>query len=87
MLIGFVLLLMPLSVVADVIPLIGSIVGAGAFLVALVCTFVVAPAIIALAWLWYRPLVSLAVIVVGFGLAYGFRMLAARRTAARPRPA
>ena len=87
MLIGFVLLLMPLSVVADVIPLIGSIVGAGAFLVALVCTFVVAPAIIALAWLWYRPLVSLAVIIVGFGVAYGFRMLAARRPAATARPA
>jgi hypothetical protein len=87
MLIGFALLLMPLSVVADVVPLIGSIVGAGAFLVALVCTFVVAPVIIAFAWLWYRPLVSIAVMVVGFGVAYGFRTLAARRTAARAKPA
>jgi len=87
MLIGFALLLMPLRVVADVVPLIGSIVGAGAFLVALVCTFVAAPVIIAFAWLWYRPLVSIAVLVVGFGVAYGFRTLAARRTAARAKAA
>ncbi len=87
MFIGFVLILWPLSVVADFVPFIGSIVGAGAFLVALVCTFVLAPALIAFAWLWYRPVVSIAVIVVGLGVAYGFRTLAARRTAARAQPA
>lgn len=87
MLLGFVLILWPMSVIADVVPFIGSIVGAGAFLVALVCTFVLAPALIAFAWLWYRPLVSIVVIVVGLGVAYGFRTLAARRTPARAVPA
>jgi hypothetical protein len=87
MLLGFVLILWPLSVIADFVPFVGSIVGAGAFLVALVCTFVLAPALIAFAWLWYRPVVSIAVIVVGLGVAYGFRTLAARRTPARAAPA
>jgi hypothetical protein len=87
MFIGFALVLMPLSVIADFVPLIGSIVGAGAFLVALVCTFVLAPALIAVAWLWYRPLISIAVLVAGLGAAFGFRMLAARRTPARAQTA
>ena len=87
MFLGFALILFPLSVIADFVPFIGSIVGAGALLVALVCTFVLAPALIAVAWLWYRPVVSIAVIVVGLGVAYGFRTLAARRTPARAVPA
>jgi Transmembrane protein 43 len=87
MLIGFALILFPLSVVADVVPFIGSIVGAGAFLVAVVCTFVLAPALTAVACLWYLPLVSIAVLVVGLGVAYGFRTLAARRTPALAVPA
>jgi hypothetical protein len=87
MFIGFALILWPLSVVADFVPFIGSIVGGGAFLVALVCTFVLAPALIAVAWLWYRPLVSIAIIVGGLGVAYSFRTLAARRTPPRATPA
>jgi len=43
--------------------------------------------VIAVAWLWYRPLVSAAVLVVGFAIAYGIRTLAARRHAARAAPA
>jgi hypothetical protein len=79
MCIGFVLILRPLVVVADVVPLIGSILGAGAGLVALVCTAVLAPLIIAIAWFWYRPLVSLIALAVGAVLAFGFKTLAARR--------
>ena len=87
MFIGFALVLFPLSVLADFVPFIGSIVGAGALLVALVCTFVLAPALIAVAWLWYRPPISIAVLAVGLGVAYGFRTLAARRTPARAQAA
>jgi len=67
-------------VIVDVIPFIGSIVGFGALLVAIVLAAVIGPAIIGLAWLWYRPLISLAVLVGGLAVAYGFRTLAARRT-------
>ena len=42
-----------------------------------------APIVIAVAWFWYRPLVSVAVLVVGFAIAYGLKVLAGRRKAAR----
>jgi hypothetical protein len=88
MLIGWMLMMRPLVVLADVIPFLGSVMGAGTGLVALLVTAVVAPVIIAIAWFWYRPLVSAGVLVVGFAVAYGIRTLAARRHArAAPAPA
>lgn len=81
MLVGTALILSPLGVLADVVPMIGSIVGAGTFAAAIILTTVLAPAVVAIAWLWYRPIVSLVVIGIGLILAFGFRMLAARRTA------
>jgi hypothetical protein len=83
MFIGLVLILKPLVVVADVVPFIGSILGAGAALVAAVVTAVMAPLVIAIAWLWYRPLVSIVAIAIGLAIAFGFRTLAARRSASR----
>jgi hypothetical protein len=80
---GFSLVLRPLVVVADVVPLIGNILGAGASLVSLMLTAVLAPVIIAIAWFWYRPIVSVVALIVGFGLAYGFKTLASRRSALR----
>jgi hypothetical protein len=87
MLIGWMLMMRPLVVLADVIPFLGNVIGAGTGLIALLVTAVVAPVVIAVAWLWYRPLVSLGVLVVGGAAAYGIRMLAARRHAARAAPA
>jgi hypothetical protein len=77
------MLLAPLVVVADVVPLIGSVLGAGTFLVSLGLTAVLAPSIIAIAWFFYRPLISVIVLAVGIALGFGFRTWAARRTAAR----
>jgi hypothetical protein len=83
MFLGFVLVLRPLVVVADVVPFIGSILSAGAGIVSLVLTAIVAPLVIAVAWFWYRPLVSAAVLAVGLVLAYGFKRWASQRAAAR----
>jgi Flp pilus assembly protein TadB len=57
-------------------------------LVSLILTAVIAPLVIAIAWLWYRPLVSLAVIAIGAGVTYGLWMMAGRRkvTAGQPGP-
>lgn len=82
MFLGFCLVLGPLVVVADVVPFIGSILSAGTMLVSLIATAVVAPVVIAIAWFFYRPLVSVVVLTVGFAAAYGFRKLAPRRKAA-----
>jgi hypothetical protein len=88
MLIGWMLMTRPLVVLADVIPFIGSVIGAGTGVVALLVTAVIAPIVIAIAWLWYRPLVSVGVLVVGFVIAYGIKTLAARRHArVAPAPA
>lgn len=75
MLIGFNFVLRPLAV-------------AGTFLIALDCTVAIAPIAIAFGWLWYRPLIGIAVLVVGAGATWGLgRLLHARasaRKAARP---
>jgi hypothetical protein len=87
MFLGFWLILKPLVVVADVVPLIGNVLGAGAELVSLIATAILAPLVIAVAWLWYRPLVSIIVIAVGLTAAFGFRTWAARKAAAAAQPA
>jgi hypothetical protein len=86
MFIGWLLLMRPLVVVADVVPLIGDVLGVGAGLVAMLATAVVAPAVVAFAWLWYRPMVSVAVVTVAVGLIFLIKRLAASRSAARMAP-
>ncbi|MGD9880687.1 MAG: TMEM43 family protein [Reyranella sp.] len=68
---GFCLILGPLGVLGDVVPVIGDVVRAGAGLVGFLFTAVVAPLIIAIAWLWYRPIVAISVVIVGAVLAWG----------------
>jgi hypothetical protein len=84
---GFALVLRPLVTVADVVPFVGSILGAGVALVALVLTAALAPLVIALAWLWYRPLLSIAAIGVGLAIAFGLHRLALRKARAKAQPA
>lgn len=81
MFLGFAFILRPLKVVADVIPFLGSIVGAGTGLVALLCTAAIAPIVIAVGWLWYRPLVGIAVLVAGCAATWGLVRLARSRVA------
>lgn len=76
-LIGFVVMfvgtsavLNPLKVLADVLPLAGKIVGAGTGLVGFLISAVGSLSIIALSWLWYRPLLGAALLVVAFGGLY-----------------
>jgi len=80
---GAFLILRPLVVVADVVPLIGNIIGAGAGLVAMAFAMLAGAAVIAIAWLWYRPLVSLIALAIGVVAGIGLHRLAARRSAAR----
>ena len=57
--------------------------GAGTFLVALVCTMAVAPVVIALGWLWYRPLIGIGVLVAGAAATWGLVKLLRARAAAK----
>ena len=56
MFIGFALIMNPLSVLADLIPILGDIVGTG--IVAFLCIAAIAPVVIAIAWFAYRPVVA-----------------------------
>src|SRR3984957_2090262 len=69
----------PLVFVAAVVPLIGRALAAGAGLVALAVAIVETAAVIAIAWLWYRPLVSLIVLAVGLAVGLGLHQMSARR--------
>ena len=62
---GISMILRPLSVVADVVPFVGSLVGAGTTLVALFLAVPLALFTIALGWFVARPLLSIALLVLG----------------------
>ncbi len=79
MLIGFIALLRTLRGVGHVI----AISGAGTLLAALLCTVAIAPLAIALGWLWYRPLVGIAVLVVGGLATWGLLRHVRRRAASK----
>ncbi len=79
--IGFALIFKPLSTIADVIPFIGSIVGAGGGLVALLLSMVVTCITIAVAWLAVRPLLGCTLLVLaGVVLVFAFKAALRRRT-------
>jgi hypothetical protein len=86
LLIGFAMLFSPVTLLASYVPILGSIVSGGIFLIALIATLIVGPLVIAIAWFWYRPLLSLIIIGVGLALAYGVKMLRGQRRAMPPRP-
>lgn len=67
MFIGFAMVFKPLSVVADVVPFIGSIVGMGTGVVAFALAAPLSLITIAIAWIVYRPVLGIALLVVGIG--------------------
>jgi hypothetical protein len=86
MFIGFALMMGPIAVLADVIPILGDVVEAGVGMIALLLTLVLAPLVIAIAWFMYRPVVAVIVLVLGGALAYGAIHWARARKAARAAP-
>jgi len=72
MYIGMGMVFRPLSVLADVIPILGTIVGKGtgfvAFIIAAICSLVT----IAIAWIAYRPILAISLLVVAGGCIYLF---------------
>ncbi|MBV8391775.1 MAG: TMEM43 family protein [Alphaproteobacteria bacterium] len=87
MFVGFLLVMRPLAVLADVIPFLGDLVGAGVGILAFVWTIVLAPIVVAIAWFAYRPLVAVIVLVVGGALAAGAIWLGKQRKAHKAAPA
>jgi Transmembrane protein 43 len=84
MLVGWALVGGPLSVLGSVVPLIGDVIGFGTGAIAFLMTAIVVPIVIAIAWLWYRPLVSIVVLAIGFAIVYAIRTRTGRRAAPVP---
>ncbi len=72
MYIGLGMVFRPLSVLADVIPILGTIIGKGtgfvAFIIAAICSLVT----IAIAWIAYRPILAIALLVVAGACVFLF---------------
>ncbi|MDB5526229.1 MAG: hypothetical protein JWM58_3992 [Rhizobium sp.] len=73
--IGFKLVMSIFSVLGDIVPFIGSLIGGGTSIIALVLTLIVGPVVIAIGWFAYRPLLALGIIAGGAILAVGFAYL------------
>lgn len=76
---GFSLMLGPISVIASVIPFLGSIVGMGTGLVAAIAGITLGTLTIGSAWLFYRPLIAVLIFFAGAAVIAAIRMLAKRR--------
>lgn len=68
MLVGLGMILKPLSVVADVVPILGNIVGAGIGFIAFLVAAMLSLATIAIAWIVYRPLLGGLLLVAAVAL-------------------
>ncbi len=68
--VGFGAILKPIQVVADVLPILGSIAATGVGLISAVLGSVLSLLVIALAWLFYRPLLSIVLLTLCAGLIY-----------------
>jgi hypothetical protein len=77
--VGFTLLMGPLVALGDIVPFIGNVLGAGALLVGMVLTAIVGPTVMAIAWLWYRPLVGIGMIAAGIAVAFALKRWGPRR--------
>ena len=73
---GFNMLMAPLGVLADVLPLAGTIVRMGTGLIAFALGMLIGTVTIALAWIVFRPLIGIAILVIGGGIAFGAYRLA-----------
>ncbi len=68
MFIGLTLIFKPLVMVANVLPFLGSILNLGIGLFAGIIAFTLSILTIAIAWLFYRPVLSILLLAVGVGL-------------------
>ncbi len=70
MLFGFKTIFRPLPVMADVVPALGRLVGAGTGSIAFLLAALVSLFIIATAWLYYRPWLAFLLIAVAVGVVF-----------------
>lgn len=82
---GTFMVLRPLKVFADFIPMIGSIVGFGIFVVALFVSGGLTVMIIGVAWVYYRPLIGCLILLLG-ALIFGGLIYLIRASSSKNKP-
>ncbi len=71
MFMAFSMMMSLLSTLVKVIPFMGSLVGGVTGIAAAVLTLILGSIVIAIAWFASRPMLSLAILAVGFAIAVG----------------
>ncbi len=66
---GFALIARPLGTLADVLPILGDIVRTGTFTLSLLASLTLSLITIAIAWLFYRPVLAIVLIAISIGVA------------------
>lgn len=85
MFVGLRMIFGPLGVIGDVVPFFGRVVRAGTGLISFAIAAPLSLIIIALAWLFYRPLLGIALLVVAGVIGFfGLRTLKSRRAQMPP---
>lgn len=68
---AFGMIFRPISVLADVLPILGNIAESGIGIISGLIAFVLSMLVIALAWLFYRPLLAIGLIILMGGAIFG----------------
>lgn len=79
--IGLASIFSPLTVVASVLPFMGDLLGLGVGIFSALISLGLSLLTIALAWLFYRPLISIPLIVIGVGAIIGLKVLTSGKKA------
>ena len=78
---GISMILKPLSVLGDVLPIVGNIIEFGTGIIAFIVASVVALVVIAIAWLAYRPVLGITLLVAAIALIV---LIIKKKKAAKP---
>ncbi len=87
MFIGFAMSFAPLTMTLGQIPVIGGLIRGGAFLVGLVMTLTLGAIVIALGWVFYRPVLAISVLVIGIGIAFALSRMGKKQQPGAAQPA
>jgi hypothetical protein len=86
--VGFILMFMgiglifkPISTLGDVVPIVGSILGMGFGVAAFIVAFVLSLITIAIAWIFYRPVLAVILLAVGIAAFAGIWFIAKQKKA------
>ena len=79
--IGFMLIAKPLAVLGDIVPFIGTVIEFGTGLIAMLIAGVISLVTVAIAWIVYRPVLGVALLVLAIALPFLVKRL---RSGAKP---